>query len=284
MWAMNLGAPPWSAATITVTSLVAALAAGAPVPAAALQPVERIWQAVMAHGSDGVAVPLQSLREACGEEALCAARRLAAADPRLSLQRVEAPDSDTIRWVETRPSLGPTRRLADGRPVIAIQGFGRTVTAELQVALARLGPSIPEVVLDLRGNGGGDLGRMLKVADLLMNNMNITLHLYDKSVKKRIQFQSEKGAGAVDRLTVLVGPETASSAEILAALLRRYGGAELLGARTAGKDYLSRVVAVDQDWRLLVPAERVEVPGETLAGGLVADRPLPAVLALELGP
>ena len=26
MWAMNLGAPPWSAATTTVTSLVAALA------------------------------------------------------------------------------------------------------------------------------------------------------------------------------------------------------------------------------------------------------------------
>jgi hypothetical protein len=44
------------------------------------------------------------------------------------------------------------------------------------------------------------------------------------------------------------------------------------------------VVAVDQDWRLLVPAERVEVPGETLAGGLVPDRPLPAALALELGP
>ena len=284
MWAMNLGAPPWSAATTTVTSLVAALAVGAAAPAAALQPVERIWQAVMAHGSDGVAVPLQTLRKACGEDPLCAARRLVAADSRLSLQRMDAPTSDTIRWVETRPSLGPTRRLADGRPVIAIAGFGRTVTAELRMALEALGRPLPEAILDLRGNGGGDFGRMLKVAELFVNKVKMTLYLYDKTMKKKIGIWSEETAGSVDRLTVLVGPETASSAEVLAALLRRYGGAELLGARTAGKNYLSRVVAVDQDWRLLVPAERIEVPGETLAGGLKADRPLPAALAVELGP
>ena len=284
MWAMNLGAPPWSAATTTVTSLVAALAVGAAAPAVALQPVERIWQAVVAHGPDGVAVPLQTLRKVCGEDPLCAARRLAAADRRLSLQRVDAPTSDTIRWVETRPSLGPVRRLADGRPVIAIAGFGRTVTAELRVALEALGRPLPEVVLDLRGNGGGDFGRMLKVAELFVNKVKMTLYLYDKTMKKKFDIWSNEGSALVDRLTLLVGPETASSAEILAALLRRYGGAELFGARTAGKDYLSRVVAGDQDWRLMVPAERVEVPGETLAGGLIPDRPLPAALALELGP
>jgi len=261
-----------------------ALAVGAAPPAAALQSVERIWQAVMAHGSDGDAVPLQTLRTACGEDPLCAARRLVAADRRLSLQRVDAPTSDTIRWVETRPSLGPVRRLADGRPVIAIAGFGRTVTAELQLALKALGRPLPEVILDRRGNGGGDFGRMLKVAKLFVNDMKMTLYLYDKSMKNQIKIQSEETAASVDRLIVLVGPETASSAEVLAALLRRYGGAELLGARTAGKDYLSRVVAVDQGWRLLVPAERIQVPGETLAGGLIPDRPLPAALALELGP
>jgi C-terminal processing protease CtpA/Prc len=110
------------------------------------------------------------------------------------------------------------------------------------------------------------------------------LYTIDNNMKKEIKVQTKKWGLAPGKLTVLVGPETASSGEILAALLRRYGGAELLGAPTAGKDYLSRVVAVDQDWRLLVPAERIEVPGETLAGGLVPDRLLPAALALDLGP
>lgn len=81
---------------------------------------------------------------------------------------------------------------------------------------------------------------------------------------------------------VLVGPGTASSAEVLAALLQRYADARLAGSQTAGKDYLTRVIAVDHDWRLLVPAERIEVPGVTLTGGLQPDEGLPADLPPEL--
>ena len=85
-------------------------------------------------------------------------------------------------------------------------------------------------------------------------------------------------------ITVLVGRQTASSGEILAALLRRHAGAELVGERTAGKDYLTRVVPLDQDWRLLLPAERIEVPGESLSGGLQPDRALPQAFAGEARP
>ena len=38
-----------------------------------------------------------------------------------------------------------------------------------------------------------------------------------------------------------------------------------------GKDWLTRVVPVDHDWRLAIPAERIEVPGEALAQGLMPD-------------
>ena len=76
-------------------------------------------------------------------------------------------------------------------------------------------------------------------------------------------------------LPVLVGPGTASSAEVLAALLQRYAGARLAGSRTAGKNHLTRVIAVDHDWRLLVPAERIAVPGVELTGGLQPAEGLP---------
>ena len=74
--------------------------------------------------------------------------------------------------------------------------------------------------------------------------------------------------GLIERLEV---DETASSAEVLAALLRRYAGARLIGAQTLGKDWLTRLIPVDHDWRLAIPAERIEVPGERLAQGLVPD-------------
>jgi C-terminal processing protease CtpA/Prc len=83
-------------------------------------------------------------------------------------------------------------------------------------------------------------------------------------------------------ITVLVGTNTMSSGEVLAALLRRHAGATVLGERTWGKDYVLRVESVDPDWRALIPDGRIEVPGETLAGGLVPDGPLPAELAASL--
>jgi C-terminal processing protease CtpA/Prc len=117
---------------------------------------------------------------------------------------------------------------------------------------------------------------MLRVAGLFTGARPEALYLVDDSGRRPVAIPDPGDPIAAGGLTVLVGPETASSGEILAALLRRYAGAELAGQRTLGKDYLLRVVAVDQDWRLLLPAERVEVPGETLAGGLEPDRPLSA--------
>jgi C-terminal processing protease CtpA/Prc len=91
-------------------------------------------------------------------------------------------------------------------------------------------------------------------------------------------------SGAVwrGRITVLVGADTMSSGEVLAALLRRYAGARVLGERTWGKDYVLRVEPIDHDWRALIPAGRIEVPGEVLAGGLVPDGPITEDLSASL--
>jgi carboxyl-terminal processing protease len=122
--------------------------------------------------------------------------------------------------------------------------------------------------LDLRGNAGGDFGRMLRVASLFTKNVKNALFLIDKEGKYPVSLVTESTFPGTRDLVVLVGSGTASSAEVLAALLTRYAGARLAGSRTAGKDHLTRVIAVDHDWRLLVPAERIEVPGVELTGGL----------------
>ena len=84
------------------------------------------------------------------------------------------------------------------------------------------------------------------------------------------------------RLTVLVGDDTISSGEVLAALLRHFAHAAVLGERTWGKDFAMRVVMVDPDWRALVPAGRIEVPGEVLHGGLLPDGPIPPDLLARI--
>jgi hypothetical protein len=56
----------------------------------------------------------------------------------------------------------------------------------------------------------------------------------------------------------------------------------VLGERTWGKDFAMRVEKLEGDWRALVPAGRIEIPGEALHGGLVPDGPIPPELLARL--
>ncbi|MDX1575303.1 MAG: S41 family peptidase [Kiloniellales bacterium] len=222
---------------------------------------------------------MAAVREACGADALCAARQIVAASGgQVRLEPVTHPGTDTIRWAETAPSVTAVRADPDGRRWIVLDGFGRKAVPEMVEAMA--GAAEGPVSLDLRGNAGGDFGRMLKVASLFTDDVKDALFVIDKLERTPVSLRGDSGPMPRD-LVVLVGPGTASSAEVLAALLQRYAGARLAGSRTAGKDHLTRVIAVDHDWRLLVPAERIEVPGVDLANGLEPAEGLPADLPPE---
>ena len=69
--------------------------------------------------------------------------------------------------------------------------------------------------------------------------------------------------------TVLVGRQTASAGEVLAALITSLGGARLCGrGPTAGEATLKAVIPVDHDWRLLVERAEIVVPPYDLRQGL----------------
>jgi Peptidase family S41 len=192
------------------------------------------------------------------------------------LQRVPHPTSDQIRWARSERSIQRIANLGAGQRLIRLDRFGRKAEYELSSALRGAGA----LVLDLRHNHGGVLRRMLRIAGRFTGPVPDAVHLTDGD--QLLAIPQPSGAVWQGRITVLVGPNTISSGEVLAALLRRYAGAAVLGERTWGKDYVLRVEAVDPDWRALVPGGRIEVPGEALAGGLVPDGPIPAELTARL--
>ena len=186
--------------------------------------------------------------------------------------RVNHPDTDTIRRAYTVPSVTSVERRSDGALVLVFDRFGRTADREILHAIDAVGPAeTARVVLDLRDNGGGDFDRMRRVASLFTGPREGAIRLLGRSGAADVALPAPLRAIDEFEIDVLIGPGTASSAEVLAALLRRHAGARLIGAPTLGKDWLTRLVPVDHDWRLAVPAERIEVPGETLAQGLVPD-------------
>jgi C-terminal processing protease CtpA/Prc len=216
------------------------------------------------------------VKESCGADALCAAQAIVAAGAgRVRLEAVDHPESDTIRWAETEPSVTAVHQGPGGRRWIVLDGFGRKAVREVAEILAGAKDDGAPLGLDLRGNAGGDFGRMLRVAALFTGNIKDALFLIDNEEKTPVSLAADHAVAGARDLPVLVGPDTASSAEVLAALLRRYAGARLAGNPTVGKDHLTRVIPVDHDWRLLVPAERIEMPGVDLTGGLRPAEGLP---------
>jgi C-terminal processing protease CtpA/Prc len=195
------------------------------------------------------------------------------------LQRVHHPTSDQIRWARTESSIERTATLGAGRRLVRLDRFGRKADYELSAALHGAGA----LVLDLRRNQGGVLRRMLRIAGRFTGPVPDAVRLVDADRVRLLAIPQPPGAVWRGPITVLVGANTISSGEVLAALLRRHAGATVLGERTWGKDYVLRVEAVNADWRALVPDARIEVPGESLAGGLVPDGPIPAELAARVG-
>jgi C-terminal processing protease CtpA/Prc len=194
------------------------------------------------------------------------------------LQRVRHPTSDQIRWARSESSITGTRNLGQGQRLVRLDRFGRKADYELSAALR----GADALVLDLRHNHGGVLRRMLRIAGRFTGPVAGALRLVKADQVRLLALPQPAGAVWRGRITVLVGANTISSGEVLAALLRRHAGATVLGERTWGKDYVLRVEPVDPDWRALVLDSRIEVPGETLAGGLVPDGPIPAPLAASL--
>lgn len=263
----------WVPSTIAISLIASAGSAdsaeGSPLA------VERMLSAAREYAlaADAVASPV-AIERRCGRDVLCAARMIVnSAGPGAALVRVHTPDTDTIRWVKTRPSVTRIVDEEDGRRVIALDHFGRTVEREMIAALSATGAAgQSEIVIDLRCNGGGDFRRMLGVAGLFTGPVEHALSLVDRHGRRTIVDIPEVGWRAdAGPLAVIVGPGTASSAEVLTLLLGKYAAASILGARTYGKDYLTRVIPVTHDWNMVLPSAKIEVPGHAFADGIEPD-------------
>ena len=240
--------------------------------AASVAPRDRLLGAVERHAALPAALGGEIERRCPPAGTQCAARLIAGSLPAARLVPVDHPDTDTIRRAYTAPSVSAAERRGDGALVVVLDRFGRTADREVADAIAAVGPvETSRVVLDLRGNAGGDFDRMRRVASLFTGPQVGAIRLYGRNGVTDVALPRPLRAIGEFEIDVLVGPGTASSAEVLAALLRRHAGARLIGAPTLGKDWLTRLVPVDHDWRLAIPAERIEVPGEILARGLVPD-------------
>lgn len=138
-----------------------------------------------------------------------------------------------------------TSRLLDGGyAYVRISTFGDRTTEELRQALQKLLAQNPKgLVLDLRGNPGGNLYTALDVASQFIKDGPIMIEEWGDGRRKTFNADG-RGLATDVPLTVLVDQGSASASEIVAGAIQDRGRGRLVGQKTFGKGTV-------QDWRAL---------------------------------
>lgn len=169
---------------------------------------------------------------------------------------------------------------ATGIARLSVSGFTGVTTRQLDQALAQARTDGARgIVLDLRGNGGGSvtaaqemIGRFVPAQDgpALYETIG---RAGDSTDVSSLPIIAPDGAVSTLPLAVLVDGGTASAAEIVAASLRDYGRATVIGSPSYGKGSVQRVHTFDDQAILKVTiAEWLTPKGQRLDGvGVTLD-------------
>ena len=142
--------------------------------------------------------------------------------------------------------------------VITLSSFTKLTSKAFRAALKEFvatanagGPN--RILLDMRGNMGGILSVSVYIAGLFLPENSPVLYEYSGTEKLKV-YKTTKPAftnGVLPKMTVLVDGATASAAEILAAALRHYDIADIVGTKTLGKGSVQAIKPVGNDNALL---------------------------------
>ena len=100
--------------------------------------------------------------------------------------------------------------------------------------------NVRKLIVDLRGNAGGNVDEAIAAADELLTSGLIT-SLEGRRVEAR-RWQADRATAYDGEVQVLTDPSTASGAEIFAAAIRGNNRGKLVGVTTYGKSIVQRFI------------------------------------------
>ena len=151
-------------------------------------------------------------------------------------------DAFTIQQASFHPLAITTQQF--GRVAyIKVPYFEKGTASQLHTALenVRKGGS-RQLIIDLRGNAGGDVEEAIAAADDLLTSGLITATA-GRKIEAR-QWQADRDTGYDGELEVLTDNATASGAEIFAAAIHGNNRGKTVGVTTYGKSIVQRLITL----------------------------------------
>ncbi|MCA1592174.1 MAG: S41 family peptidase [Acidobacteria bacterium] len=188
---------------------------------------------------------------------------------RVTVEHAATGQSETVeitRAAVPLPSIPEVYMLRPGVGYIAMTGGFNTTTAdEFNAALEYLhGKGMNQLVLDLRGNGGGLLVQAVRIADIFLHKGQMILTQRGRIRGSSQQYIADNTETDRTPLVILVNRGTASASEILAGALQDHDRALVVGETTFGKGLVQLPFELEYGSAMLLTIAKYYTPSGRL--------------------
>lgn len=161
----------------------------------------------------------------------------------LTVRRGEKEFDVALNRADIHVSSVKSEMMAGNTGYISVASFGSSTAEEFDNAVKNLQNSgMKSLIIDLRDNGGGYLDAAVDMLDDFINQGSTVVSIVDNTGKKEKIGTEEKPFVEDLPTVILVNGYTASASEIMAAALRDYGMATIVGDTTFGKGVVQNVI------------------------------------------
>jgi len=138
-------------------------------------------------------------------------------------------------------SLDASYMLNESTGLIKLNKFSATTTEEFVSAMKDLKKqNVQNLILDLRGNGGGYLKTAIEISEQFLKNDELVVYTSGLNEPKREYKATASGEFKKGNLVVLVDENSASASEIVAGAIQDWDRGIIIGRRSFGKGLVQK--------------------------------------------
>lgn len=204
---------------------------------------------------------------------------------RLTIYRPGREGTFDVTVTRATIDLQPVTSQLDGKiGVISVNEFstnvGRDVFENLQKLRAQAGGKLTGLILDLRGNPGGELDEAVALSDLFLTKGDIVSQRGRVASENAVWHAETAFPGDAAKgmpIIVLIDAGTASASEIVAGALQDQHRALIMGERSFGKGSVQTMIPLDKDHAVKLTTARYYTPSghSVQEGGIHPDIRVP---------
>jgi carboxyl-terminal processing protease len=159
------------------------------------------------------------------------------------------------------PALDATYMVDATTGYLKLNKFSETTYREFMEGMESLkGSGMKNLILDLRGNGGGYVTQAVNIADEFLESTKLIVYTQGTNIEKKEYKASKDGVFETGKLVVLVDELTASASEILAGALQDWDRATIVGHRTFGKGLVQEQYSLSDGSAIRLTVARYYTP------------------------